>query len=129
MKQNDIIIAFAPKTTKLLPRLLCRKYRHCCVIFPVAAQRRTLVQIGADGVRLFPVNARALRRMEQAGWVMARVEKPKGRAPGLHAPGLPSFLTCVGFAKKAAGIRNPMVWTPGQLYRIIAKREQSGRAA
>lgn len=137
-----MIIAFTHKTSKRLARILCRRFRHCCVIFD-AGRQKILVQIGIDGVRLIPVDAAAMRRMRQTGWVMVKVRnKEKGirnktglcRRKQLFPTALTktyslflipfSFLTCVGFAKRAMGTKNPFIWTPDGLYRELVNRNQ-----
>ncbi|MDR1207670.1 MAG: hypothetical protein LBK26_04635 [Rickettsiales bacterium] len=115
---NNIIIAFIHKTNKFWARIFCRNFRHCCVIFTMRADgvlQNVLVQIGGDGVRLIPVGMRELQRMKRQGWKFVNMGV-RGNAPRAAAP---QFLSCVGFAKRALGIRNPFVWTPDQLYKKI----------
>ncbi|MCL2331472.1 MAG: hypothetical protein FWC61_02910 [Proteobacteria bacterium] len=183
MRNDEPIIAFTEKTGKILPQIFCRRFRHCCVLFPYncppswgglspdratgggylrkssrkpplarvnagtpphrgpratgcvawggheGGELYTLIQIGIDGVRLIPVGARELRRLQRAGWEMVNVkrkmENGKLMACNPHLPfticHFPSFLSCVGFAKRAAGINNPFIWTPDQLYRKLKK--------
>ena len=124
--KTELIIAFTEKTTKFLPRIFCRRFRHCCVLFPFAGNKYALVQIGIDGVRVIPVDARAIRRLERAGWVIVRSKSAGQRAQVkrcdvMHQCPVPSaqFLTCVGFAKRTLGIRDPFIWTPDGLYRHL----------
>jgi len=110
-----MIVAFCPHSRKPATRLLCRRFRHCCVLFPSDGKKYTLVQIGADGVRLCIIGPREIRIMKKSGWkfVGGRFPRPGGGAPPLQ------LLTCVGFAKRALGIRAPFVWTPDGLYKQL----------
>jgi len=121
MKNDNLIIAFTEKTGKILPRIFCRRFRHCCVLFPSEKNEFILVQIGIDGVRLIPVGARELRRLEHAGWVLVGAGFARPHDLGGQTPPL-QFLTCVGFAKRATGINNPFIWTPDQLYRKLKRK-------
>ena len=112
--KNKLIIAFTTSTTKLWPRIFCRHFRHCCVLFPETRDRFILVQIGSDGVRAMRVDARGLHRMKKNGWVLVKVKMVKNFGPRFLAF---NFLSCVGFAKRAIGMRNPFIWTPDQLYK------------
>ena len=133
-RMGGMIIAFSPHSTRPLARLFCRRFRHCCVLFPACGGEYTLVQIGVDGVRLVPVGRREIRIMKNKGWkfVGARANAPfcwaQTRVPtqskiavGGHIAPL-QLLTCVGFAKRALGIRNPFIWTPDGLYRRLCRR-------
>jgi hypothetical protein len=133
---RKILVGFATKTSAVLPRFFCALFRHCAVVID-----GTLIQIGPDGVRLFRVRAREIGKLEAAGWVFLRVRgqglgtgvigrnvslsanhesRVAAREPLTPVPNpCPSFLTCVGFAKRALGIRAPFVWTPDQLFRMI----------
>ena len=121
MKNRKPMVAFSPHSTKLFARLFCRKFKHCCVLFPAPGGEYTLVQIGIDGIRLVPVAAREIKIMKRKGWDFVNVgaggNAPDKRA-GFHPP--LQFLTCVGFAKRALNIRAPFIWTPDQLFRRLA---------
>ena len=112
-----MIIAFTNKTSKIIPRIFCRRFRHCCVIFD-AGRQKILVQIGIDGVRLIPVSPAAVARMQRNGWTMVEIKNNPDRPTINRIPHI-NILTCVGFAKRAAGIRNPFIWTPDGLYKQI----------
>jgi hypothetical protein len=86
-------------------------FRHCVVVTD-----GFLIQAGLDRVRVFRVNRRAIERLRAAGWVFVAADACGG--------GGGIFLTCVGFAKRAAGIRAPFVWTPDQLFRFLVKSSQ-----
>jgi len=131
MNDSNLLVAFTRNSNKFWARVFCRHFRHCVVLFPMDAQY-ILVQIGIDGVRLFAVDAAAIRRMKRAGWVFVKVVgadnyPPRARKRALYraqyiAP--LQLLTCVGFAKRAVGIRASFIWTPDQLYKHLHHRRK-----
>jgi len=96
-------------------------FRHCVVVID-----GHLIQIATDGVKVFRLGAREIRRLERAGWIfiecgMLKLESEisaYGKIQ-LSSFNIPQFLTCVGFAKRAVGIRAPFVLTPDQLFRFL----------
>ncbi|MDR3208385.1 MAG: hypothetical protein LBT45_00890 [Rickettsiales bacterium] len=127
---KKILVGFATKTSAVLPSFFCALFRHCAIVAD-----GMLIQIGTDKIRLFRVRAREIRKLENAGWVFVKVNSPKSIKNGRTSEsrlsaidfGLLTFLTCVGFAKRALGIRAPFVWTPDQLFRMLATRDLKRR--
>jgi hypothetical protein len=107
-----MIIGFTSKTSSILSKLLCRKFRHCAVIFETD-NGRILAQIGMNGIRIIPVGDNEIKILESHGGVF--VEAAAQNRKTCNA------LTCVGFAKRALGISKPFIWTPDQLYRYLKK--------
>ncbi|MCL1891830.1 MAG: hypothetical protein FWF97_00840 [Alphaproteobacteria bacterium] len=171
-----IIIGFTHKTSKILPKIFCRNFRHCAVItenpsrqlvaftrIRTDAKRRAnkekrtknkyiMIQVGFGAIKFIPLQKRDLKILEQHGWMFVPLVKGgkflgEQREPrnlgGLFCntrtlhdnppillnsphsgslskiPPLTRGTTCVGFAKRALGIRRPLIWTPDQLYRHI----------
>ena len=144
MSHSNLLIAFTRRSNKFWARVFCRHFRHCVVLFPAcdaiphlrglpdSAVKYILVQIGIDGIRLFAVDARAMRRMKRAGWVFVEIKNGKLKMKnerlkiGTHKIFNFQFLTfnflsCVGFAKRAIGIRALFIWTPDKLYKKIRR--------
>jgi hypothetical protein len=115
--ERKILIGFTTRTSAIWPKFFCPLFRHCAVVVDGA-----LIQIGVDCVRVFKVDRRAIKRLEAAGWVFVelRIKNEELRMGVCSGFGL-QLLTCVGFAKRAIGIRAPFVFTPDQLYRHIVK--------
>jgi hypothetical protein len=119
-----MIIGFTTKTSKFISKLLCKKFRHCIVIFEPAdtGMQNTyiLVQIAQDGIKLISIGAPQLQKLKHTGWVF--IEKPAQEKHLHHLfSGIPSLLTCVGFAKRALSINKPFIWTPDGLYRYLTR--------
>jgi hypothetical protein len=101
-----MIIGFTTKTSKLIPRLFCKRFRHCVVIFEPQdtniKNRYLLVQIARDGIKIISIGTPELQKLESAGWVFIDVKISKRqRCRSINPPGL---LSCVGFAKRALSI-------------------------
>ena len=115
-----MIIGFTNKTSKILPQIFCRNFRHCVVLFPTRIRTsHYLAQVGVDGIRLIRIDSLGIKKLQSAGWIFIN----PGKQPVKSKYYLPTInlLTCVGFAKRALGIRNPFIWTPDQLYRYLKK--------
>ena len=105
---KKILVGFTTKTSAVLPRFFCRNFRHCAVVVD-----GVFIQVATNGIRAFKVGKREIGKLERSGWVFVECKKNNDTWSGIH------FLTCVGFAKRVLAIRNPFVWTPDQLFRII----------
>ena len=115
--KRKIFVGFACGTSAWLPKFFCPLFRHCAVVMD-----GFFIQIGTDGARLFRAGPREIKKLENAGWVF--VECETAAAPNNPAAlRMPQFLTCVGFAKRALGIRKALIWTPDQLYRLVMSYE------
>ena len=114
-----MIIGFTHNTSKRLARIFCRRFRHCAVIFePIdTGDGYLMIQIASDGIKLINMRQESLTRLEQHGWVFVRTNVP-GNPAKMHI----GLLTCVGFAKRALGIRNIFIQTPYGLYRRLTKK-------
>ena len=110
--KRKIIVGFTTNTSAAWPRFFCNLFCHCVVVID-----GMLVQIGTDGIRLFRCGAREIEKLESSGWVFLECAMGYGR-PRINPC---QFLTCVGFAKRAIGIRSPFIWTPDQLFRFLSR--------
>ena len=119
-----MLIGFTHKTSKILPRLFCRRFRHCAVVIRNKEKgirnKYVMYQAGKGPIELIHLNKRDLKILEQHGWIFVEIKRNLIPFSLFLFP----YLTCVGFAKRALGIRNPFIWTPDQLYRKIGKRKQ-----
>ena len=109
-----IIVAFSTKTSKLLPRIFCRGMRHVALITPACSGggRLILHQFVRPGrVVPIPIRHRDLAVLGRYGWRFVYLSGGNMRA----ARGL----TCVGYAKRAAQIDAPWVFTPDGLYKYL----------
>ena len=117
MERKMIIIAFATNTSKIIPRLLCRRLRHCAVITPVEPDALVMYQFTRPGVAArLRLHSRDLKILRAHGWSFVYV-------PG-HLPrdfNAARAFTCVDMTKRALRIRAPHIQTPDGLYQYLRR--------
>lgn len=111
-----VIIAFSDKTSKILPRIVCRRFRHCAPIVP-NGRNMIMYQFTAPGrITKIRINMHGIRRLGANGWRFVYVPCD---APALHD--MRGALSCVDLSKRALRIHAPCVQTPDGLYRYLNK--------
>lgn len=108
-----IIIAFSKHTSKLLPKLVCKNFKHCAPILWKKNKSFTLLQyVNAKKVIPIQLSEKDLNILENFGWhfiYLGKVKKHKIKTP----------LTCVQFTKQLIGINKPFIQTPDGLYKLF----------
>jgi hypothetical protein len=131
-------IGFTHKTSKILPRIFCRRFRHCACLTPLGGKCRRKPTSGGyimihfvrpGKIEMIPLSARDIKILEQHGWVFFNYEvrsmkyeiKPQD---DIHISYflLHNSITCVALAKKILCIRNPFIQTPYALYKWLGIR-------
>lgn len=106
-----IIIAFSDKTSKILPRLLCRGMKHTAPIV-VYSDKLIMHQFVKYGVtEQIELNMRDLQILKKHGWRFVYLTgniSHEFYAKKVH--------TCVQLSKQAIGIKNWRIQTPNALY-------------
>ncbi len=116
-----VIISFSRKTSKIMPRIFCKKFRHCAPIIPTpgGVQPYVMHQFVRPGhVVKIPLTVRDMNMLRAAGWVMVAVNVVP------HTDDMRGAKTCVQLARRAIGWRN-RIWIqrPDALYRSIRKNQ------
>ena len=108
-----VIIAFAPKSSKVLPNLFCKRFKHCAVI--VKDKNRFLLYqfISRNHIDIIPIKSRDIRILSTYGWRFVYVPC---NLP--HVFPVKKW-TCVNLSKYAIGLHAPLVLTPDGLYQKI----------
>lgn len=110
-----VIIAFSEKTSKILPRIICRRFKHCAPIVP-AGRYMVLYQFCAPGhVTKIPLNMSGIRRLRANGWQFMYVPCDPPRNFDQHA------FSCVDLSKRALGMRALHVQTPDRLFKHLCR--------
>ncbi len=111
-----IIIAFCTRTSKVMPRIFCRHFRHCAPIVPNsgdATRSYMLYQFVRHGnIVKIPLNMRDIKLLRNAGWVFMWRD---ANVPTI----IPNARTCVGLCCNMLGIKNRLILTPDDLYRAL----------
>ena len=111
-----IIIAFAPRTSKLLPRILCRRFKHTA---PIIVQKNKLVMyqfVSRTQIAKIPLQMRDIKILGMYGWDFITLHiRPQNAPKNTHAR------TCVQMTKHIIGLRAPFIQTPYALYKKIRR--------
>ena len=110
-----IIIGFTNKTSKILPRIFCRKFRHVAIILPDGDGFVMYQFVRRRQIVLIPLKARDIKILMQHGWDFVLTEQHVMTKDFANT----HVFTCVQLAKKAVGMRNIWIQTPAALYRRL----------
>ena len=109
-----VIIAFAPNSSKILPNIFCRKFKHCAVIVQHKQDFLMYQFISRGNIDIIKIKSRDIKILQSYGW---------------HFVYIPCNLpirfpiktwTCVNLAKYAVRIIAPSIQTPYALYKKIS---------
>lgn len=109
-----IIVAFSDKTSKILPRILCRKIKH---VAPIIANKNNLIMyqfISRKKCHKIIIKMRDIKILAAHGWrfIYLPIDAAKDFSK-MHA------LTCVQFTKNAIGLKKAFIQTPNGLYEYM----------
>lgn len=110
-----IIIAFSNKTSKILPKIFCRKFKHCAPI--VANNNGQLIMyqfVRRGNIVQIKIRMRDIKILGQYGWKF--IYMPCALPYGFDGQGI---RTCVGLCKRAIGIKNATIQTPDALHKYL----------
>ena len=109
-----VIIAFAPTSSKILPNLFCKHFKHCAVL---ARDKNGFIMYqfsSHKNIAEIFIHSRDIRILGEYGWRF--IYMPCEINPYFN-PG--DAWTCVNMAKRAIGMRAPFVQTPDALYKKL----------
>ncbi|MBO7656299.1 MAG: hypothetical protein J6S80_01055 [Alphaproteobacteria bacterium] len=109
-----VIIAFAPKSSKILPNIFCRKFKHCAVLVR-NKHGFTMYQFSSHkNITEMLIRTRDIRILGSYGWFF--VYLPCDIKQNFNPR---AAWTCVDMAKRAIGMYAPFVQTPDALYKKL----------
>ena len=108
-----VIIAFAPKSSKILPNIFCKNFKHCAVITPNDTGFIMYQFMSRKNIEQIPISARDIKILGAHGWRFIYVPCE------LQHPFPIKVMTCVGLAKYAIRLHAPFSLTPDALYNAI----------
>ena len=112
-----IIVGFTHKTSKILPRIFCRRFRHCAPVVIEQQGKMTLYQfVSHNNIVQIPITMRDLRLLRAHGWIFVCIPNVTHRI-SKH----PTMRTCVELTCQTIGIHRPYPITPYGLYKKIKK--------
>ncbi len=110
-----ILVGFTHHTSKIIPRIFCRRFRHCAVVVPAIGGAKPWIMhqfIRRECVAKIELNTRDMNLLRAHGWVFVYVDTPAYVGTGA---------TCVQYAKSVCNIHRPCVQRPDALWRILRK--------
>lgn len=109
-----IIIGFTAHTSKILPRVLCRHFRHCAVIVPAGEGLVMHQFVHRGSVVKIKMRVRDMAILRAHGWrfIFMPIDI-HGAFDAMRAR------TCVDLAKRAIGMHAWHIQTPYGLYKKI----------
>ena len=112
-----IIIAFSEHTSKVLPRIFCRRFRH---VAPIFQNGRNLVMyqfVRPHQIEKIHLHTRDIAILRAHGWqfIFVPIDAPVDFRPHYAK-------TCVDLSKRALGIKNICIQTPYALYKYITQK-------
>ena len=108
-----IIIAFSKKTSKIMPRIFCRKFKHVAPILIKNDGLEIWQFVNRKSIVKILLKWRDLKILGEYGWEFivqdcVTNDVKTGR-----------MLTCVQLTKKVLGIKNRRIQTPYALYKFL----------
>ena len=110
-----IIIAFSKKTSKILPNLICRKYKHVAPIIPYGKELIMHQFVRPGDVAKIKIQIRDLTILKSHGWDFVYIDG----ATLPHDYNAQYARTCVDLTKRIFCIKNIFIQTPLALYKKI----------
>lgn len=112
-----IIIAFSDKTSKILPRLICRKIKH---VAPIAVQNDKLIMyqfIRRNITVKMHLRMKDIKILNKNGWKFIYLT---GDIPPNF--NIQNVRTCVELTKRAIRLHKWYIQTPNALYKYLSHR-------
>lgn len=110
-----IIIAFTNKTSKIIPKIMCRKMKHVAPIF-VDKNRLKLIQFVHRGnIKKIQIKWRDIQILKQHGWQFIYLNTRVNRHIKYNA------WTCVQMVKNILNITDKKIQTPYALYKYLTQ--------
>lgn len=110
-----LIIGFTSKTSKILPHVLCRKWRHCAPILTCPNDGTMIMYqfVRRGKIAQIKLHLRDIKLLHAAGWrfIYLPITPQSNFTHGAW--------TCVDMTKRAIGISAPFVKTPNALYKKL----------
>ena len=110
-----VIIGFAQKSSKFLPNIFCKKFKHCAVIVRNGAEFIIYQFVSRGHIEKIRLRPRDIKMLQQYGWCFVYV-------PCALPRNFPrKNWTCVNMAKDALKMRTLFIQTPDALYRALSE--------
>lgn len=112
-----IIIAFSENTSKILPRILCRHYRHCA---PIVCNDKDLIMyqfIKRNRITKIHLHPRDIVILRQHGWAFIYISP----VTNVNLDYVSAY-SCVDLSKRALKLKSMFIQTPYALYKHLTHK-------
>lgn len=111
-----VIIAFAPKSSKIIPNIFCRKFKHCAVLIRQKKKFIMLQFVRRKHIEQIDLQQRDIGVLTSCGWRF--IYLPREIAHDFN----PRIAwSCVDMAKRALNIKSFFIQTPYGLYKKLCE--------
>ena len=117
-EQDMIIIAFSENTSKILPRILCHRFRHCA---PIICDGNNLIMyqfVRRNKIKQISLRTRDIAILRAHGWHFVYIPADIQ----LHDCCLFRAYSCVDLSKRAIGMKSLFIQTPFALYKKLTHK-------
>jgi hypothetical protein len=112
-----IIIAFSENTSKILPRILCRRFRHCAPIVYNGSDLTMYQFTKRNHIVEIHLHPRDIIILRAHGWTFIYISpETTNISNNLHA------YSCVDLTKQALNIKSVFIQTPYALYKYLVHK-------
>ena len=113
-----IYIGFSTQTHKILPRIICKHFRHCAPI-TINGDKCVLFQfVRMNKIVKIHLSTKDLNILKHYGWKFIKYNCKFDRTREINY----KSITCVQFTKNACRIKNKRILTPDDLYKYLNKK-------
>jgi len=109
-----VIIGFSDKTSLPVVRMICGRLKHCVIITQHNKNFVLHQFVKHHNVAQIAISSRGIAQLESCGWVFIYLDCSDVELRN-------NAWTCVGFVKRAIGIKNIWIQTPNSLYKYLNK--------
>jgi len=112
-----LYIGFSIQTHKILPRIICKHFRHCAPIITKGDKCILFQFVRINKIVKIHLSIKDLNILKHYGWEFIKYPHKFDDTNVLKT----KSITCVQFTKKFCRIKNKRILTPDDLYKYLTK--------
>ncbi len=109
-----VIIGFSTKSSFIIPRILCKHFKHCAIITPYKKRLLLYQFIRRGNVAKINISEQSITQLRKFGWSF--IYLPIDICLDFNPY---TAKTCVDMVKNAIGIKKISIQTPDSLYKCL----------
>lgn len=122
-----ILVGFSRNTSKLFPKIFCRKFKHCAPVFKVCDDMYIMLQFVRRGyVAQISVNEHGINLLRAQGWEFINLDNDASNSTANiyddnMRPDIIMAESCVDLCMTVIGMHAPYIKTPYGLYKKLKR--------